>query len=110
MALLTMSISQLIHGGGGGMTEKEMRVELGQRIRAVRKKHKLSQDALSKRVRMTRTQVVHYERGKFLLSIWRLAQIAEALGTQPWRIMHSDWRALHGLSGDSYEQSNNSTH
>lgn len=85
------------------MTEKEMRVELGQRIRVVRKKRKLSQEALSKMVRMTRTQVVNYEKGRFPPSIWRLAQIAEALGTQPWRIMHPDWKDLHGLSGDSYE-------
>lgn len=64
------------------MNEAEMKIELGKRIRSERLRHKLSQATLAQRIRISRPQLVNIECGRHRLSLWRLVQIAAALGVE----------------------------
>ena len=76
------------------MTEQQLNHELGQRIRTIRKARKIRQGYVAKSIRMTRASIANIEAGRTNVLMWRLAQMAVALGVEPWQIMHPDWRTL----------------
>ena len=56
-------------------------VEVGARVRAYREAAGLSQQDLSRLIRISVQQIQKYERGQNRISVSRLVQIAEQLGT-----------------------------
>lgn len=61
------------------MAGKDIRVRLGERVRQLRKKHGLSQEALSFRAKIHRTYIGAVERGEQNVSIVNIERIAKAL-------------------------------
>ena len=59
---------------------KYNKVEIGQRIRARRKARKISQEKLSKTVGISRSTLIHIEKGDTLPELTPLTKICEALG------------------------------
>lgn len=55
-------------------------VELGLRVRALRKERKLAQDDLAERAGLHRTQIGHVEQGTRDLRLSTLMKVAHALG------------------------------
>lgn len=62
---------------------------VGERIRAERKKLKITQDELASQVGLTRTSITNLEKGKQKLLLHTLVQIADYLGTSPARLLPS---------------------
>jgi transcriptional regulator with XRE-family HTH domain len=60
---------------------------VGERIRAERKKQKITQDELASQVGLTRTSITNVEKGKQKLLLHTLVQIADFLGTSPARLL-----------------------
>lgn len=59
---------------------KYNKAEIGQRIRARRKARKISQENLSKMVGISRSTLIHIEKGDTLPELTPLTKICEALG------------------------------
>ena len=57
--------------------------ELGQRIREVREKRHLTQEALAGMLSLTRTSVTNIEKGRQQLLVHTLVQLAQALQVEP---------------------------
>src|SRR6266536_483215 len=60
---------------------------VGERIRAERKRLKITQDELASEVGLTRTSITNLEKGKQKLLLHTLVQIADYLGTSPARLL-----------------------
>ena len=60
---------------------------VGERIRAERKKLKITQDELASQVGLTRTSITNLEKGKQKFLLHTLVQIADCLGTSPARLL-----------------------
>jgi transcriptional regulator with XRE-family HTH domain len=61
----------------------EIRNKLGQRLRELRREHRLSQDALAHAARMDRVFLGQVERGEKAASVETIEKIARALGVSP---------------------------
>lgn len=59
---------------------KYNKAEIGQRIRAERKACKMTQEELSKAVGISRSTLIHIEKGDTLLELTPLSKMCEALG------------------------------
>lgn len=57
--------------------------ELGERIRALRRQAKMTQDDLAERIGANRVTIANYELGKYAPSVDALERLADALGTEP---------------------------
>jgi transcriptional regulator with XRE-family HTH domain len=66
--------------GGIGMDEREARILLGRRIRALRLRQELTQEALGERAELNYKYLGAIERGERNLSLKQLLKIAQALG------------------------------
>lgn len=60
---------------------------VGQRVRARRIEHGLSQSALAEAGGISFQQIQKYEKGSNRISVGRLVQIASALGTTPAKLL-----------------------
>jgi len=60
--------------------------EIGQRLRDIRHKNNISQDALGALINVSYAQIQKYEKGLNGLSIRRLKQLSSALGVRPCEI------------------------
>lgn len=58
-------------------------IEFGRRLREAREASHLSQDAVAKRVGLSRTSITNIERGRQHVSLHMLYRFASAVGTQP---------------------------
>src|SRR5262245_63801620 len=65
-------------------------VEVGQRIRVLRQKAKLTQTALAEQVGVAFQQVQKYENGRNRVSAGRLVRIADVLGVPVSRLLSTD--------------------
>lgn len=81
------------------MSQKELDQALGNRVRTLRKFRGVTQAALAKHIRLSRTQITNLEAGRSTWSFWRIAQVAAALDTELWRICHPQWQILLGITG-----------
>lgn len=66
--------------------------EIGQRIRRIRKAHKLSQEELAEKVGISTTHMSHIETGNTKLSLSVFVDIAEALEVQTDSILYDEPR------------------
>lgn len=66
--------------------------EIGQRIRRIRKAHKLSQEELAERVGISTTHMSHIETGNTKLSLPVFVDIAEALDVQTDSLLYDEPR------------------
>lgn len=69
---------------------KYSKVEIGQRIRARRKARKISQERLSKMVGISRSTLIHIEKGDTLPELTPLTKICETLGCRVSYILGED--------------------
>ena len=67
--------------------------EIGQRIRRIRKAHKLSQEELAEKVGISTTHMSHIETGNTKLSLPVFVDIAEALDVQTNSLLYDKPRA-----------------
>jgi len=81
------------------MSQHALDREMGQRIRILRMARGVTQAALAKTIRLSRTQITNLEAGRSAWSLWHIAQIAAALNTELWRICHPQWRILLEIAG-----------
>jgi transcriptional regulator with XRE-family HTH domain len=73
--------------GAGKADELQIYQAVGERIRAERKKLKITQDELATQIGLTRTSITNLEQGKQKLLLHTLVQIAHCLGTSPARLL-----------------------
>lgn len=66
--------------------------EIGQRIRRIRKAHKLSQEELAEKVGISTTHMSHIETGNTKLSLPVFVDIAEALDVQTDSLLYDEPR------------------
>ena len=66
--------------------------EIGQRIRRIRKAHKLSQEELAEKVGISTTHMCHIETGNTKLSLPVFVDIAEALEVQTDSLLYDEPR------------------
>lgn len=66
--------------------------EIGQRIRRIRKAHKLSQEELAEKVGISTTHMSHIETGNTKLSLPVFVDIAEALEVQTDSLLYDEPR------------------
>lgn len=66
--------------------------EIGQRIRRIRKAHKLSQEELAEKVGISTTHMRHIETGNTKLSLPVFVDIAEALEVQTDSLLYDEPR------------------
>lgn len=69
------------------LSEHEIYVSLGQRIRSARESANLRQDELADRVHMTRTSITNIERGNQRIQIHTLFALAKALDVTPQELL-----------------------
>jgi DNA-binding XRE family transcriptional regulator len=65
-------------------------VAVGRNIADLRRRQKLTQDALAQEVSLTRTSIVNIEKGKQQLLLHTLVQIAHALKAEPAELIPAD--------------------
>lgn len=63
------------------------RATLGNKIRAYRKRARLSQEKLAELAELSRNYIGEVERGEKAISVDALTQIAEALGRKPYELL-----------------------
>ena len=62
--------------------ERQLRERFGERVRALRQKKKLSQEALASACQLDRTYIGGVERGERNLGLINIHKIADALGVE----------------------------
>ena len=60
--------------------------QIGQRLKKLRNKRRMSQQEISKRLGISENQYYKYEAGRNTLTLASLQQVAEVLGVQPCEI------------------------
>lgn len=77
------------------MTEDQVYLEIGSRMRTLRRWRKLNQQQVADRMRLTRTSIVNAEAGRQRMPLWNLLQLSEILDvpTHVWLLAPKDWRA-----------------
>lgn len=73
------------------MTDRDVRMQVGLRIKELRAEAGLSQDALAYAIDMSRSYLAEVETGKRNVSVQNLERIAEGLGVSLDRFFDSDF-------------------
>lgn len=63
------------------------KAEVGRRIRAARNRVGLTQEQLSSKLGLTRQTIIQWERGKTTPDVYRLKELAAALGVWVWDLV-----------------------
>lgn len=82
------------------MTMEEFNWDVGKRIKAIRLERGLTLAELGKAVGLNGANIFIIETGERPMKIWRLHEIAQALGVEDWQIIHPGWEA-YCLKGDT---------
>ena len=64
---------------------------VGERVRAERKRQRITQDELASSIGLTRTSITNIEKGRQKVLLHTLVQIADYLGTSPARLLPPVW-------------------
>lgn len=78
--------------------------QIGQRIRKIRKAHKLSQDELASKVGISTTHMSHIETGNTKLSLPVLVDLADALQVRVDDLLFDSPRDSVSSTGDELQQ------
>ena len=70
-------------GDHGGMDTEYFYEEFGRRLRAARRKAKLTQEELAARAGMSRPSLANVERGNQRVALHQFAELAAAVGVEP---------------------------
>ncbi len=76
------------------MNEDQVYIEIGKRIRIVRKWRGLNQQQVAERMRMTRVTVTNAEAGRQKLPVWNLLKLSEIFDvpSHVWLLTPDDWQ------------------
>jgi transcriptional regulator with XRE-family HTH domain len=74
------------------MSNLDICVQFGQRIRALRLKRKWTQFEMSERIGLDRSYLAELETGKIEICLRNLALIAQGLDMEPWELLRSPKR------------------
>lgn len=77
------------------MTEEQVWIEIGRRIRLLRKWRGMNQQTLAARMRLTRTSIVNAEAARQKLPVWNLLKLSAIFDVPPhvWLFSLDDWQA-----------------
>lgn len=86
-------ISPGLRGGAadnGGMGKQSIQRQFGRRLRRLRLRAGLTQQALANRIGMDESHLAAIERGEHDVRLGTVAKVAAGLGVAPWKLLKFD--------------------